>query len=168
LNFGKGRRGFLRNFVPKGKLANYYDKTRKGLGYITPPPSTSIRSKNNEPIPSRSASSSEWESDVSMGTMFESLSVSMTSSSQLEPAEAIDVEPCAQQLDFQWEKRFEQRESPTEDIVIQVNLGNQDHSKPIFIGESLSLTEKEELIVFVREYIDVFAWNYEDMPELDP
>ena len=28
--------------------------------------------------------------------------------------------------------------------------------------------EKEELMVLVREYIDVFAWNYEDMPGLDP
>jgi len=53
-------------------------------------------------------------------------------------------------------------------MVIQVNLGSQDHPKPIFISEGLSLTEKEELIVLVREYIDVFAWNYEDMPRLDP
>ena len=28
--------------------------------------------------------------------------------------------------------------------------------------------EKEELMVLVREYIDVFVWNYEDMPGLDP
>jgi len=101
LNFGKGRRDFLRNFVPKGKPANYYDKIRRGLGYVTPPPSTSIRSEENKSILLRSASSSEWESDVSMGTMFENLSINMTSSSQLEPAKAIDVEPWAQQLDFQ-------------------------------------------------------------------
>ena len=100
--------------------------------------------------------------------MFENLTVNMTSSSQLEPAKATDEEPWAQQLGLQWEKRFEQRESPTEDKVIQVNLGIQDHPKPIFISKSLSLTEKEELIVLVRVYIDFFAWNYEDMPELDP
>ena len=52
--------------------------------------------------------------------------------------------------------------------VIQVNLGSQDHPKPIFISESLSLMEKEELIVLVKEHIDVFAWNYEDMPRLNP
>ena len=28
--------------------------------------------------------------------------------------------------------------------------------------------KKEELIILVKEYIDVFAWNYEDMPGLDP
>jgi len=52
--------------------------------------------------------------------------------------------------------------------VIQVNLGSQDHSKPIIISESLPLTGKEELIALIRVYIDVFAWNYEDMPGLDP
>jgi len=51
--------------------------------------------------------------------------------------------------------------------MIQVNLGSQDYPKPIFISESLSLTEKEELIVLMRKYIDVLAWNYEDMPGLD-
>jgi len=152
LNFRKGRRGFL----------------RRGLGYITPPPSTSVRSKDNKPISSRSSFSSEWESDVSVGTMFKNLTVNMTLSSQLEPVERTDVEPWAQQLDFQWEKRFEQRELLTEDMVIQVNLDSQGHPKPIFISESLSLTEKEELIVLVREFIDVFALNYEDMPRLDP
>ena len=32
---------------------------------------------------------------------------------------------------------------------------------------SLSLTERVELIALVREYINVFAWNYEDMPGYD-
>ena len=54
-------------------------------------------------------------------------------------------------------KRFEQRKPPTEDKVIQVNLGSQDHPKPIFISEGLSLTEKEELMILIKEYIDVFA-----------
>ena len=58
--------------------------------------------------------------------MFENLTVNMTSSSQLEPAEAADEEPWAQQLDLQWEKRFKLREPPTEDKVMQVNLGSQD------------------------------------------
>ena len=46
-------------------------------------------------------------------------------------------------------------------------MGSQDHPKPISISESLSFTEREELVALIREYIDVFPWNYEDMPELD-
>ena len=64
--------------------------------------------------------------------------------------------------------RFEQREPPTEDKVVQINLGDEANPKPIFISESLSPSEKKDLISLVREYIDVFAWNYEDIPGLDP
>jgi len=53
-------------------------------------------------------------------------------------------------------------------IRSQINLGDDANPKPIFISESLSPSEKEDLISLVREYIDVFAWNYEDMPGLNP
>ena len=85
-----------------------------------------------------------------------------------EAIETFDAEPWAQQLDCQWEKRFEQREPPTEDKIVQVILGSQDHPKTITISETLSFTEKEKLIALIREYIDVFVWNYEDMLGLDP
>jgi len=94
-----------------------------------------------------------------------------TSISQLEQDEVIetfDTELWAQQLDLQWEKRFEQRESLTEDRVIQVDVGSQAHPKPISISESLTFIEREKLIALIRKYIDVFAWSYEDMPGLDP
>ena len=112
LNFRKGRCSLLRNFVPKGKPANFYDNTRRGLGYVTPTSSATVQVKDDEPIPSHSASSSEWDSNVSIGGMFKNLTANMTSSSQLEPAEATDEEQWAQQSDLQWEKRFESREPP--------------------------------------------------------
>jgi len=58
--------------------------------------------------------------------------------------------------------------APTKDKVTLVNLGDEANPKPIFISESLLPFEKEDLIKLIREYIDVFAWNYEDMPWLDP
>jgi len=36
LNFGKGRYIPLQPFIPNGNPANYYNQTRRGLGYITP------------------------------------------------------------------------------------------------------------------------------------
>jgi len=36
LNFGKGRPIPLQPFIPKGNPTNYYDQTRRGLGYTTP------------------------------------------------------------------------------------------------------------------------------------
>ena len=40
--------------------------------------------------------------------------------------------------------------------------------KPIFRSESLSPSEKEDLIHLIREYKDIFAWNYEDILGLNP
>ena len=65
-------------------------------------------------------------------------------------------------------KHFEQCGPPTEDKVIQINVDDQTHLKLISISESLSSTEKKDLISLIKEYIDVFAWSNEDMPGLDP
>ena len=67
-----------------------------------------------------------------------------------------------------WDIRFEQCEPPTEDKVVQSNLGNEDIPKPIFISESLSPSDKEDLIRLIQGYIELFVWNYDDMPGLDP
>jgi len=52
--------------------------------------------------------------------------------------------------------------------VVQINLRDEANPKPIFISENLLSSEKEDLIHLIVEYLDVFAWNYEDMPGLDP
>ena len=49
-----------------------------------------------------------------------------------------NTDPWAQQLDLQWEKRFEQRDPLIEDKVIQIDVGDQTHPKLISISESLS------------------------------
>ena len=113
-----------------------------------------------------------WESDVSVGKFFNELSVNMVSTSHPEDEneEIIqsDTNPWIKHLNTPWDIRFEQREPPTEDKVTQINLGDEANPKPIFISESLSPPEKEDLISLVWEYIDIFTWNYEDMPGLDP
>lgn len=47
-------------------------------------------------------------------------------------------------------------------------MGDGGNPKPIFISESMSPSEKEDLIQLKREYINIFAWNHDDMPGLDP
>jgi len=87
--------------VPKRQPANYYNKTRGGLGYITPP--APFQSEEEESLPSFSSISSEWESDVSVRVLFKNLSINMTSINQLENEKVIETfetEPLAQQLDL--------------------------------------------------------------------
>ena len=79
-----------------------------------------------------------------------------------------DSNPQIKHLNTLWDTRFEQREPPTEDKVTQINLRDEANPKLIFISESLSPSEKEDLIQLIQEYIVVFAQNYEDMLGLDP
>ena len=82
--------------MSKGKPTNYYNKIRRGLRYITSPAQS--QSEGDESLLSRSSSSSEWESDVSVGVLFKNFFVNMTSIIQLEQEEAIEmfnVEPWA-------------------------------------------------------------------------
>ena len=68
-----------------------------------------------------------------------------------------DTNPWIKLINTLWDIHFEQCESLTENKVIQINLRNEANPKTIFISESLSPPEKEDLISLVREYIDVFA-----------
>ena len=88
LNFGKGRRIPLQPFVPKEKPTNYYNQTRRKLGYVTP--SVQSDPEFGRPL-SHSLDSSKLEYDVSVGDAFKKLFVNMTSTSQVEPEE--DIEP---------------------------------------------------------------------------
>ncbi|KAI5447250.1 hypothetical protein KIW84_014921 [Lathyrus oleraceus] len=48
-----------------------------------------------------------------------------------------------------------------------VNLGSEDCVRMVKIGALLEESVKKGLISLLREYSDIFAWSYEDMPGLD-
>ncbi|GAU51766.1 hypothetical protein TSUD_415550 [Trifolium subterraneum] len=57
---------------------------------------------------------------------------------------------------------------PHKEVIELINLGSEEEKKEIKIGASLEASVKERVIVLLREYIDIFAWSYQDMPGLDP
>ncbi|KAI5427074.1 hypothetical protein KIW84_032488 [Lathyrus oleraceus] len=56
---------------------------------------------------------------------------------------------------------------PFEEQIELVNLGSEDDVKEVKIGSRLCPDSKKGLIDLLREYSDVFAWSYQDMPGLD-
>ena len=48
-----------------------------------------------------------------------------------------------------------------------INLGTEDARKEIKIGAALKEDVKRRLIEMLREYVEIFAWSYQDMPGLD-
>ena len=56
-----------------------------------------------------------------------------------------------------------------EEKLEEVDLGTDpQRPRPISISSKLSREEKSELILLLKEFKDVFAWDYNKMPRLDP
>ena len=50
----------------------------------------------------------------------------------------------------------------------EVNPGADSGSpKPIFISSQLSTKEREQFMEIMKRYVDVFAWTYDEMSDLD-
>src|SRR5204863_7116076 len=120
LNYGKGRRTLLEVYSARGV------KDHRGLGYSTTPDQSDV---DSNPLAryDHSSDTSSFSSDVSVGTLFEPVSVDMVSA-QPEPdddeIELINTEhdPWIRHLNTLWDIRFEQREPPTDDALLQVNM----------------------------------------------
>ncbi len=52
--------------------------------------------------------------------------------------------------------------------TIKINLVTIENPKEDKIGLTLSLKEQEELTKLLKEFPELFAWSYEDMPRIDP
>ena len=52
--------------------------------------------------------------------------------------------------------------------VEMINLGNKGEEKKVKIGTSLIEEIRQQLYTLLKEFKDIFAWSYEDMPGLDP
>ncbi|XP_014499251.2 uncharacterized protein LOC106760315 [Vigna radiata var. radiata] len=56
---------------------------------------------------------------------------------------------------------------PHQEEVEILNLGEEDEIKEVNIGTTMKEEVRERLRVLLREFKDVFAWSYNDMPCLD-
>ena len=55
-----------------------------------------------------------------------------------------------------------------EEDLEEVDLGSSSQGpRPISISTSLTRNEKSELILLLKEFKDIFAWDYSEMPGLD-
>ena len=56
---------------------------------------------------------------------------------------------------------------PHEEAIEVINLGTEEDKKEIKIGASLEASVKKQVVELLKEYVDIFAWSYRDMPGLD-
>ena len=56
-----------------------------------------------------------------------------------------------------------------EEELVEVNMGSDSQEpRPISINSSLTEKQKSELMLLLKEFKDVFVWDYSEMPGLDP
>ena len=56
---------------------------------------------------------------------------------------------------------------PHQEVTKLVNLGTSNEKKEVKIGSSLDSFAKKEIVDLLKEYVDIFAWSYQDMPGLN-
>ncbi|KAG9453939.1 hypothetical protein H6P81_006843 [Aristolochia fimbriata] len=59
---------------------------------------------------------------------------------------------------------FEEGGQATVDELKKVDLGIAEELRPTFLSASLTTEEETEYMALLREYRDIFAWNYTEMP----
>ena len=52
-------------------------------------------------------------------------------------------------------------------LVEVINLGTETDKREVKTGANLEDSVKSRLVKMLHDYVEVFAWSYEDMPELD-
>ena len=63
---------------------------------------------------------------------------------------------------------FEEGGQATVDELRQIDLGTPEDPRPIFVSSNLTSEELKTYEEILKEYRDVFAWSYKEMPGLSP
>ena len=74
------------------------------------------------------------------------------------------IDEHAQMMDIEERRVVSKPTEALEDILLDEN----NPKKSTRIGADLEEKIKKDLIYFLRENIDVFAWSHEDIPGIDP
>ncbi|PKI38861.1 hypothetical protein CRG98_040748 [Punica granatum] len=64
-------------------------------------------------------------------------------------------------------RRLENRQFTSVEPTEEFNVGTKEEPHILKIGTGLDPTQRARMIDFLKEYQEVFAWSYADMPGLD-
>ena len=141
---------FTSTFVHLLSLFNFFSINSLSISHLF---SLTCRYRNNE---------HKNNSTNSLGLDFERV-VYAGEFSNNEVMEDDDLPPNLLRLVAQDEKQI----LPHQEVTKVINLGTEEERREMKIRTTLSPTIREKLIDLLREYSDVFAWSYQDMPGLD-
>ena len=71
------------------------------------------------------------------------------------------------EFEIEINKKLEKKIEPMEPTFETLNLGNDENPRLIKIGSTLNEQERKDLKELLTEFLEVFAWSYEDMSDID-
>ena len=73
-------------------------------------------------------------------------------------------EPC------EWPELFDRHrpKAYAQDPLTEYNIGTKESPKPIKVSSLLTAAQQRELVDLVTKHAECLAWNYSEMPGLDP
>ena len=55
----------------------------------------------------------------------------------------------------------------SEENVMDYNIGTKEQPRILKISKALLVEQRERYIKLLKEYVDIFAWSYEDLKTYD-
>lgn len=63
--------------------------------------------------------------------------------------------------------KMEDTKAEVTDLLVELNLGNSEDNRPVFISQLLGGDERQGIIDILKANEDVFAWDCDEMLGLD-
>ena len=68
---------------------------------------------------------------------------------------------------FNYEELKQGQVEPIKEETQPINLGTDDEPKMVQMGNTLTASKIDALVTLLKEFKEVFAWSYEDMPGIN-
>ncbi|CAM8980329.1 unnamed protein product [Rhodiola kirilowii] len=128
-----------------------------GLGYKPPPPvKISVRRQKD----ATSAHQIENNKEKDITEYYVATSYHVTAKEVANEVEEVEADQAPEVLE-------DGGQSNVDDLK-EVNLGTTKNPRPIYVSTLLTEEEEGQYLKLLVEYKDVFAWNYTEMPGLNP
>ncbi|XP_031090967.1 uncharacterized protein LOC115995960 [Ipomoea triloba] len=138
----------------RGKSNQQEPHARKGLGYVLP---KLVRIFINRGTSNYITHADEEEVTASQNEVASSFHITLCDET---PIEGEDAEEAPHELEGGVQAAI--------DELKEIDLGTTKNPRPILISTLLSNEDEKIYVELLKEYIDVFAWTYKEMPGLDP
>ncbi|XP_049359184.1 uncharacterized protein LOC125823856 [Solanum verrucosum] len=117
----------------------------------------SVGSSNHVTIQNEYDSLPQMKIDEELEDVVWCCHISVNDNDPLEEEDARDAPP-----------KLEEGVKTTIDPLKEVNLGNDEDPRPTYLSAFLEVDEEAAYMNILKEYRDVFAWSYKEMPGLNP